>query len=415
MMEVILIILLGLITLGVLRWPETSVAVLFALYAFEQLYQTHIELFVQIPLLMNAFTAVLLLMACFKRILSKELGNPFSVTTAFVVLFLFFASFSTIWSIYPESTEMLVDRLPYWALWILFAPLILRNLRDVQRCFVALMILAPIVLISLIFTTERFEGRSALLLGGLTGNPLQVATLGGNLVIIAVCLNPHFKKAITFVLRWALVITGFAGAIWAGTRGQTIAAVLASLGAYPLSRRVVSAHRFFAVVFAISILAGGALWAAIYFGGGRFQIDTLTEAYQSTRIYMSTRVLDAWINAGPLAWLQGLGTSGSFAVIGSWSHILYVEILVETGLFGLAAFVAAVISGGIAWMKSYKITKSFDDARGVWVAIGALVIFEMLVGLSNQRIITAEKLYGLLIVVGALSRDLVRRHAQSVR
>lgn len=414
MIEVLLITLLVALTVSVLIWPEAAIAALFALYAMEQLYQTHIAIFVQIPLLLNAYVAILLMIACVKRVLSSQIAFPWSGTAAFLALFLIFVAFSSIWSRHSPAATLLANRAPYWALWLLLAPLILRNFHDLRRSFTVLCILAPIVLLGLMFTSERFEGRRTILLGDTQGNPLQVATLGGNLIILAVCLNPAFSRVKEVAVRWLLVATGLAATIWAGTRGQTFAAIMASIVAYPVTKRMHNLSRFFATAAGVLILIGGTLWAATQFGGYRFQLNTIASTYQSSRVEMSMRLLDAWSDAGPLTWIQGLGTSSSFAVLGTWCHVLYVEILAELGFAGLGLFAAATIAAGLAWVRGYAITKEFDQARGIWTALGALVLFEILIGFSNQRVITAEKLYGLLVIVGSMSRYLILYRKQLV-
>src|SRR5690606_12790721 len=212
------------------------------------------------------------------------------------------------------------------------------------------------------------------------GNPLAVASLAGWLSIIALLINPRGLGKIWVLGRWPLVLLGLVIAFKSGSRGQLFAMVAAGLIFLPMSRRIRNIGGFLAMAFGVALMLGLATWAFDTFtadSGKRWDVDNMVSTWTGSRLDTTMQLLNFWLDAGPIAWIIGIGTSGSSRpdIVGFCPHRVRGETLGELGLVGCTRLWLFVIVAFITILKRYRAVAGDPERRGLLAALAAMVLF----------------------------------------
>lgn len=259
------------------------------------------------------------------------------------------------------------------------------------------------------YTQGRFVTTAV---GGVTfGNPLAIASLGGSIAIIAVMLQMPRFKFLLLAARIGIAIMGLTAIIFVNTRGQLIAAVLVitSLTPFAIGGRnwaAVMKKLLIPLIFLIPILF---IVVQITTTSDRFDPRNMVDIYQGSRMVFAQIVLTAWIDAGPVAWVIGMGSSAcqSDNVLGTYPHLVVIEVLVELGVVGFTLF-CYVLSRTCA--ASLTLMRSLTDApllRSAVTALAGLCLFHFIVSFKQGSLLGSADLWFCIV---ALSRVAINQH-----
>jgi hypothetical protein len=414
--------LFAIITILIFRQPAAAVGALLCTYGVEQWAQSQSPFFFTHQWLTNLMTAGVLLFALLARFLKgKPVINPVTreywVMTALYAL----AIASVSWSIAPLiSWEQLNNYLKYVAVFGFLMPLAVSD-RDDLKVTLYTMLSLGVAVCSLLLVTADWADRKVIMRSGAAigsiglerGNPLAVATLGGQVAMASLLMN--FKGTASFwrVFRYIVFGVGFALTVKSGSRGQTFALIIATLAFFPFSRRFKDLKGF--IGFAISIIIFGALVVSIadYFIGqsaneirveDRWSWQAFVDAYQGGRINTSLILLSFWFEGGPLRWIVGLGSSASFdpAILGNYPHIVLAEVLGELGVIGWLILWLVPIFAYRAIRELWDYVKDDPEDRGMIATLAALFLFDVILSFKQGSLLGTSSTFGLAVILGRL-------------
>lgn len=336
----------------VTRRPNTSLVILYCLFAFEQWAQAQNALFIKHSWLINVLAGLIVLLAARQRFVrGPDSRSTWTFGAVLVWSFFCFALLSVSWSEYPYALDRWIGKAPYLLLTLLVVPWIVRGSTDLTGVYVTLLVVGLIVTV-LIFTTTDWSGRVIDMGEGgygkrsevVRGNPLQVATVAGLTAVVAALYGPKDRRVLWSVLRLAAIVLGLIVAIRTGSRGQVLAAFVVVLPMLMVKNKVTSPRSFMAAgLFGVIGLSVAGLAINHYWSGKRFSRELAVDDWNQ-RFTMSTDMLSAWFNhSNPLTIFFGLGSTSSAELIQSYPHILAIEILTEMGVIGLALIISALI------------------------------------------------------------------------
>jgi hypothetical protein len=204
------------------------------------------------------------------------------------------------------------------------------------------------------------------------------------------------------VLRWSVVVFGFALMIRSGSRGPLFAVMVASLAFLPLSRRVRDVGQFFAVGGTAVLILAIAAWAFDqYATSGRWNPATIATEGFGVRYGTSAAVLTSWIDRGPMVWLFGYGNSGSFSreVNNFYPEVVPIELLGEEGVVGLVLWLAIVGISLAQITRVYRLVRPYAYERGIFSALAAIYVFELLLTLKGGSLLTNTSCFIFAIIL----------------
>ena len=396
-------------------------------YGLEQWAQSQSSFFYVNSWVTNVATAGVLLWSLAVRQsqgVSPLAGGFPKVFWAVVALFAW-SAFSLAWTIMPEEAwSNWRGQSPYLIASIVIMPLLVRDLEDLKTAFPMTLLLGGVVLL-LIVTTTRWEGRQIILSQGAAigsvkgkyGSPLATASLAGWVSLIALLMNYRGAGRLWQLLRWPLIGLGLIIAFRSGSRGQLFAMCAAGLVFLPFSRRIRNIWGFVGAALGVALLLTLATLTFDYFAwgnrGGRWDADNMINTWQGSRLEMSMTLLRAWADAGPVAWLIGLGTSAAFDpnLCGFYPHLVMLEVLGELGLVGFALLWTATVLAFWSYARVHDRVKEDPVKRGLAAAMGALFLFEVILSFKQGSLLGSSFAFGYAVILGRLWASTARTPA----
>ncbi len=400
--------LMGCLVLAAFRRHAVVLAAILCLFAFEQWAQANSFFFVTHSKLTNYTTGTILLLGLALAVVSGKRVFAGYPTVGWLSLALYaFALASVSWSVYRSGTiDQWRQTWPYIVTVMGLCPLLIVHPQDLRVGFLATVAMGSVVLVLLFFTTEHV-GRDIVLTGGTVrgkgGNPLAVASLAGHVVLISVLMNFRGAGRVWQILRWVVVAIGLVLAIKSGSRGQLFAMMVAMLVFLPVSRRVTSWKGFLATSVAVAVVGALIVWLYGQFAtSGRWEWGSMFEAYRTTRAEMVKALMGQWLSSSPVRWLIGLGNSASFdpGIVGSYPHVVLIEVLCEEGMIGFGLFCAVIVLAIRSIVRVYRVAAPYADARGVLAALGALFFFQLLLSFKQGSMLKDTYLFAFAIMLG---------------
>jgi hypothetical protein len=338
--------------LAVLR-PGWALALVISMYGFEQLLQASGGIFLSISPLTNVSVALCAGFAAIGVLLRTDAPFRGYASPSWIATVGIFAwsAMSLAWSPSAESGgDFVREGIPYFALFILTAPLLATDCESIGRAMRALLLLATLIALAMLLNPEfrssggRFVMRLA---ASVTSNPLAVGELGGALLLVSALIRPRTGGLPYLALRLVAFAAGGVLAFQSGSRGQVVFALVAITAFFPLSRRVASVRGLIGILglaMVLSILVGVVAPAVLDRSGeNRWSSAGLEEGIGS-RMNGWEDLLTAQIES-PMSWVLGLGFNAFTSVTASpgevpYSHNVPIDILTELGIPAFVVFIA---------------------------------------------------------------------------
>ncbi|MEM6561493.1 MAG: hypothetical protein AAF656_07815, partial [Planctomycetota bacterium] len=196
-----------------------------------------------------------------------------------------------------------------------------------------------------------------------------------------------------------------------------LAMLIAGLTFIAYSRRIGSWKGLFGSVFAVCVFAlvSAFLLEAMVGGTERWSPQRMVTVYGSTRLSMAGDLLQAWLEAGPLAWVFGLGIAASFdpTINGVYPHLVMAEALGELGLIGFVLLWLVVIFAGRSLYRLWPAVKDYPEARGLVAVIGALFFFNVILSFKQGSLLDSHSTFAFAIILGRLEMNYAPKPAAS--
>lgn len=410
----------GIIALAMFFRPSICVGALLCTYGLEQWAQSQSSFFWVHQLLTNVVTAGLV---CFGIVLRLTKGKSpiFPITREYwATVGIYLLAFMSIgWSINQhESWIRFGEYFKTGFIFALLMPLAISDKSDLRGTLYCLLTLGTAICLLLLINSkwsgrmiEFKQGANIGAKGMEAGNPLAIATLGGEVALAAWLMN--FKGAARFwqVFRYAVIGAGFALTVKASSRGQTMAFILAAIAFLPYSRRFKSFNNFLAVAVTTAIGAAIIIFtfdlvlksqSTAFIPEERWQVSGFLEDYTEGRVNTSIILLEHWIKGGPLRWVFGLGSSASFDpnILKFYCHVVMVEVLAELGIVGFILLWLTPIYAYQNLKDLWSFVKDDPEERGMIAALGSIFLFEVILSFKQGSLLGSATCFGLATVIG---------------
>ncbi len=406
------IILIAAVAVVGLRRPGVLIGFTFCIFGLQQALRAHSDWLAAHYMLINYCDGGLNLLGIAAAFARQRLTLRSMPRVAwFVYGLLLYALLSWFWSVSRQDTlERYALAAPSLTAIAILMPLVICKARDLQDAVYTVLILGCPVLLSMLganWTGRSLEFDTWAAAGQAAGNPLAVASVAGYIAIAATLMNYRGLARIWQPLRWAIVILAILIIFKSASRGQLFACLLAVIALLPVSRRLSKASGLVGTavgLFLLSLVASVLFAHVAALQGGRWDWTTMFQTYEGGRVDTSLTVLKAWVHAGPLRWLIGLGSSGSFAVIGFYPHMVPAEVLAELGLVGAGLYGAVLYLTIRSLRRMWPRFADFPEARGILAVWGAIFVFEFILGCKQGSMIGQPFFFAAVILIGRLER-----------
>jgi len=388
---IVAVVLIG-ITVRIYKRPATAIGLFLCSASIEQYLSSYYSFFVEHPAVWNFVVAGIFVLAVgssWRRrgFLVPRLPQIMTPVYALYVLSLV----SIVWSVDQDHSiaQWLLNG-PYIIVGGIAAPLLFSSRQDFEDALGSALVLGTVTVAALMLDTtwvaRGIEMVGMMRNGRQVSNPLAVATLAAEVVILAIpaALSSGRVKQILVIGAAVLALSAI---VRSGSRGQFLSLGLAGIVALGFSRRWMVAGAAFRLPLYAGFAALSIYYALTEFGNvQRWEVNTMEISYFGTRGDLVMRAMAAWIDSSLPHWLLGLGSSACFSprIIGYYPHVVPVEVLVEEGVVGLMLY-AAIVAGVTRLSK--RINRHFTRRRGDdrWIVASTLGIIVLLALLSLKQ------------------------------
>ncbi|MFT3789014.1 MAG: hypothetical protein QM770_23045 [Tepidisphaeraceae bacterium] len=390
-------------------------------YVIEQAFMAQVSWLYSYQTLTNVICGALALWALFVRF---SRGDPVFTNrprelVVTVVLYAY-CFVSTLWSTWDGATGFYVNYLPILLAFGFIGPMAVLTLSDFKAVLWSLF-LAGFVIIPLLLLSSEWHGRFLVMKQGAaigsvigeTGNPLAVASYAGWCAVGAALIRFRHFAWFLEIPRWAFVAMAVALCLSTASRGQAFALAVSVIVFIPFSLRINRMSSIFALVATLIVLAviGNELFASAYEADQeRWNSGTFWGDFAEGRVGTGLVLLNYWANAGPFAWLFGLGNNASFALPGVWFyvHVVMMEVLGEEGLVGFILLWLVPIFFGRSFYDLYVRYAHDKVSRGVLCALGGIFLFEVIISFKQGSMLGSETAFAWAIMLGRIHWTVMR-------
>ncbi|MGH8611188.1 MAG: O-antigen ligase family protein, partial [Gammaproteobacteria bacterium] len=399
--------IIAALCLATLLQPTAAIAGAFCMFGLEQWAQAISPFFVMggNRALINYCIGIIVLLGLAKKIIGGQpILRGYPAVGLLVVMLFSYALVSTLWAPNPaRSLSAFLAQAPYIVTITFLCPLLCSSTADFERMLVATFLLGT-VLVSLLMFTVEWDGRSVALPSeyvSFTGNALATGSLGGTIAIIAAFSSwPKFRSL--DILKWIVVILGLLLAVRSGSRGQTFGVIMVILVCWPIAHRLDGFKAFAGLGSVTLVIVAALFWGLDAYwadsGSARWTEEGLEESGDG-RLGRSHQVLDAWSKT-VTAMLFGLGNSASGEIIGTYSHIIPVDILTEEGILGFLIYVGIILSCLRTGLSSFSLVRHHWRQRMQLAALCALCLYYFLLSLKQGNLLSSPFLFMSAIFLG---------------
>ena len=377
------LILLALVVLsfrGVFKTPGIAAAMVWSMVVLESVVQQGNSFLLQNARFMNFLVGGVAAVSAVWAIMNRRYqGIPIPKQVWLYALLIGFCLVSYVWSVSPDDTAARRNSaLPYIMAFGFLAPMCIFDEKQLAAAikttigFGALIVLANVL---------SETGRRGIILDYASGkaieaNPLAAASYAAYVAIA--CLFSLWGKKLASPLslvKIGIIFLCLVNMIKSGSRGQLVAFAMVSMFWLPImnkasvKRSIVSSGLAFVVATALVI-------AAVYMVDalgwkGRWDFQQLMDDGQA-RVRASFEMVEHNYRAGPMYWIIGLGTSASFAYLGTYPHNVYFETYAEEGIVGvilLGSIIYLSLRQGFSMMRSGSLSPLARENTAILMAI----------------------------------------------
>jgi len=418
-----LILTIGLFVASLWR-PFIALVAVILMFPLGMALQATLPVFATHTWLFNILIASMAAIALVRMGLSRDhplLANLFTPTLIAAWGLYIWSCITLAWSPDPEAPlREFYNGLPYWLLLLVAAPMLIRRVEEFDRLVPALLLVGTLIALAIILNPNFnfYAGRFGLQLGVRERtNPLQLGTLGGLLVVIAVLTLLQKRGIWHWGIRLAALIAGAGIAILSGSRGNLVFAIGTCLLFAPLAYRISSARGVLLTVLASLALVGG-----LYLAARRFITADNLARWDPVALMGSGEgrfenvgdLLGAYIEQ-PGTWLQGLGLS-AFRVMNTrsgdpYSHVMLADAIAETGLIGLMLLGLVAL---LAWRSARRLLAMLEPwpiTRINMVAVLASAFYYFTLANKQGSYLGSTLLFTMLIIMARAESELRQRIA----
>jgi hypothetical protein len=406
---------LSVLALSVKR-PGVAIGLLLVMFGFEQFLQTRSVLFINRGSLVNIGVGLTVAVAAGISVLRNLPRLSLDRMQLLCVLLIGYAYLSQIWTLSPSAFERyLGSDMPYFAVFLLLAPLLLMEKSGLQSGLRAAMFLG-VPLICLFSLFVEWEGRGVRmaapkLIGSRTvwfAPPLAISSMAANIGFLALILVSKNR------LIRLIQIVGFALACYVAfrtqARGQLFAMAVVTLLAIPLANQASKLKGLFLTLagFITAAVAVFLVFSVLDLGEVNRWRDSSIESGFYGRWEMITALLDKWSRAEAVYVIGGLGSGSSFEISGWYVHNLPAEILGELGLVGAALFGTIYFMTIRNCLRIIAKLDHYPEMRSEVVAAVALFAFATIISQKQGTLSSWPHLFFFAIVISHV--ELKTRH-----
>jgi O-antigen ligase len=398
----VFVLLLGVAVVAAVRKPALAVTLGIGTYGLEQIAAVILPVFRIHQSAFNIMIA-LVIVAAFVNNLFGGL-KAYQQRETFDVFLLVYAYLTLFWVSVYWSPDHDIDRvwplLPYFLVYVLMLPLLVRPPEEMIRAFGVLwglflvgflgLALSPMLLFSAAI------GRVVVAAGGDTdsgSNPLAFADAASYLALTSLMLifcvgktwnpAPRARQALKVALVGG-VILGFSMAL-ISSRGETMACLVSGILLVVLLRVKRPSGAMRKVV--AGMLTGASVIVLLFFTfrgdiakwAPRFDIDQLSTGVSVRRDIQAACVEFSW--RSPRAIVLGLGGSTCEQRVGLYPHNELLQAFLETGVFGFVLFLSCYLFVVRLGLRTLAEAKSANSSEAVVITAFALALltYELLV------------------------------------
>lgn len=381
MVKGIVFVMLLAMLIASIRRPAYAVSAVLCMFVMEQWAQALDIFFLHNNQLLNLAFGVIVIVALISSVV--RFGWPlvdYPVAGYLTLLFFLYCFISTFWSPeFQQSYDIFLSAFPYMAVFLIIPPLLVKNIEDFRAVIIGYLVIGAFLTFTLLVTVN-WENRGIILGAGrqiARGNPLEIGTMGGNLIVMAMLMIASFRTPAKKLSMYFIAFIATILLIKSGSRGQLLFAMGALLLFWPLAKGKGSIANTVVVLFSFAIFGVIVSTALNFFwhGNSRWTIDKMYADFMG-RFDMSTALLGHWVSDAA-AIVIGLGNSSSYHLIGYYPHIVPLEILAEEGFIGFLLFLSIVLLAFRATIQMLLRTAGNVLTRPLIAVYGGLFVYSL--------------------------------------
>tara|TARA_R110002095_G_scaffold29384_1_gene29029 strand:+ start:452 stop:1618 length:1167 start_codon:yes stop_codon:yes gene_type:complete len=383
------------------------------MFVFEQWAQASHPIFVQFSWITNVVGGLIVVLAAFMVLAKKRTQRKsWSFGTKSVWALFVFAFLSIAWSETPATgLGLWAAKFPYLLTALILVPWIVKGERDLMPVY-RIFLVVSLILTAVIYTTTQWDVRRIVLGGSsgeIVGNPLEVATLAGVLMVVAVLYAEGKLVSVWSVLRICAILVGTLVIIRSGSRGQMLAFILVASTVAPLKYKFMNPKFVISAIFVLTIAAVTMNYAIQEYWqeDGRWKGEQVAHD-TGGRLLFSKTLITQWFDKSS-AIVVGLGNSSSYDLIGIYGHNVTVEILTEEGFVGFLfyfSFLFWLLYMGLKRIRDAKLAPAERDT--IYIA-AAVFLYFFILSFKQGSLIGAHVLF----MSGIVLSELVKRRSGS--
>ncbi|MCR9295906.1 MAG: hypothetical protein NXI32_24590 [bacterium] len=225
-------------------------------------------------------------------------------------------------------------------------------------------------------------------------NPLAAGSYGAYTAICGMFLI--YKSSLAGwwkFLMYGVVALGIFVIAQSGSRGQLLGFVITSAVWLPVTAGAVARK---SVVIALVVTVVAAVAAYFLFGElgwtSRIEGDQVQHSIDF-RVNLATELVSTCWSKGIFYVLFGLGNSASYSLIGSYPHLVPLEILAEEGFIGFGLFLSFIIVVFRQLQVAILDSRISRDDRTALCLLACLFTFELLLCLKQGSLMGSTALF----------------------
>jgi len=415
MIQIVTLTLFVLLCIGGALAPSAAIALGLSMYVFEQALQGSIGIFASRPALANIIVALIIGISVTRETLRKGdlLRGYFTPVFAGTMFVFAWYLISLAWSPSTDAgLKLIVANLPYFILYVLVLPLLLRDLEGLLPAFRWTLFVGALILGSILFNPSFTfkDGRLSLVLSALVRtNPLVLGEYAGIVMICAALVARGPGAALFQLVRVLAFLMGAIIALQSGSRGQLVFALAVVIAFIPVARKVKSVTGFFGVIVLVATVLGATAFIAskvlVLDVLARWDARNIAQG-SSHRLSNILELGEAWARQ-PIGWIVGLGGNAYSAVtatggIEEYPHNIFAEITAELGLICLLVFTAMIVATvrSLLWLHR----RSAEDAelRVAVALLAALFCYQFFLTNKQGNLWSNVFLFATMIMIARL-------------